>query len=63
MNIVREIYDFITGGSIASPVGLAVAALAAYLCVTRGAGPAAAGLAIVSTLALTLIASVLEGAR
>ena len=31
MKVLREIYDFITGGSIASPVLLACAIAAAYL--------------------------------
>jgi len=31
MKVLREIYDFITGGSIATPIGLAVAVLAVIL--------------------------------
>ncbi|MDQ2866203.1 MAG: hypothetical protein M3R51_08245 [Candidatus Eremiobacteraeota bacterium] len=31
MNALREIYDFITGGSIAAPVGLACAITAAFV--------------------------------
>ncbi len=31
MNALREIYDFITGGSIVSPIGLACAIAAAML--------------------------------
>ena len=29
MKVLREVYDFITGGSIAAPIGLIVAILAA----------------------------------
>jgi len=31
VKVLREIYDFITGGSIAAPIGLAVAILAVIL--------------------------------
>jgi hypothetical protein len=31
VKVVREIYDFITGGSIAAPIGLAVSILAVIL--------------------------------
>jgi len=31
MKVVREIYDFIAGGSIAAPVGLAIAILTTIL--------------------------------
>ena len=63
MKILREIYDFITGGSVASPVGLVAAALSAYACMHFGVGPQATGFVFLAILGLTLAASVAEGAR
>ncbi|MEO9170450.1 MAG: hypothetical protein ABI282_05185 [Candidatus Baltobacteraceae bacterium] len=54
MRVLREIYDFITGGSIAAPVGLACAVIAA---VALHAWRAEVFSAIV---VLTFIASTLE---
>jgi hypothetical protein len=51
---LRRIYDFITGGSVAAPVGLACAIIAA------SALQAARGVAFVALIAIAFAASTLE---
>lgn len=54
MKILREIYDFVTGGSIAAPIGVACAIAAAlFLPVWRAP-------AFVTLVALAFVASVFE---
>ncbi len=50
MNALRAVYDFVTGGSIVAPAGLALA----LLCARFGA------IWLVAILSLTLIASTFE---
>ena len=54
MNVLREIYDFVTGGSIAAPIALACAIIAAALL------RAYRGEALVGILFLGFVASTLE---
>ena len=54
MNALREIYDFITGGSVAAPIGLACAIAAATLV------PDYRGETLSAILVLTFIASAYE---
>lgn len=54
MRVVNEIYDFITGGSIAAPVGVALAILAAFFL------PAYRTETFLSLAALTFIAATFE---
>lgn len=56
MNILREIYDFITGGSISAPIGLAVAIVAA---IVLGHG-AAASYVFFALILMTLLAATNE---
>ena len=50
MNFLKSVYDFITGGSIVAPIGLAVA----LVCARFGAVP------LVSVVAVTLVVSTFE---
>lgn len=54
MRALREVYDFITGGSLAAPIGLACAIVAALLI------PGAREAVFVAVIAATLVASALE---
>lgn len=54
MRVVTEVYDFITGGSLVTPVGVACAIAAAFLL------PGHRAEAFVSIVALTFIASTFE---
>ncbi len=54
MRVVTEIYDFITGGSFVTPIGLACAIACAFLL------PAFRTEAFVGIIALTLIAASFE---
>jgi hypothetical protein len=58
MKIVREIYDFVAGGSIVAPLGLAVALGTAFLTPNVDA-PLRAGI-FLTLLAITFIASAFE---
>lgn len=60
MNALREIYDFITGGSIAAPVGMAVAC--ATLLVPALA-PGTRAIVFVGVLVLTLVLASYERVR
>ncbi len=62
MKVLREIYDFVTGGSIVAPVGLVLGVAAAAVCAARGLG-VASGVALLATLAVTLAGSALERPR
>jgi hypothetical protein len=61
VKIARELYDFVTGGSIVAPIGVVLA----FLVVHFGSGLAPAALAAVffGTLLIAFLASVLERAR
>jgi hypothetical protein len=54
VRVLREIYDFVTGGSIVAPVGLACAVIAAMLV------PQAREAVFLSVLAATFVASTFE---
>jgi hypothetical protein len=54
MRVVTEIYDFITGGSVVTPIGVACAIAAAFLLPTYRAE------SFVGIVALTFIASTFE---
>ncbi|MBV8637631.1 MAG: hypothetical protein JO322_06055 [Candidatus Eremiobacteraeota bacterium] len=54
MRVVNEIYDFITGGSVVTPVGVACAIAAAFLM------PAFRAETFVGIVALTFVASTFE---
>lgn len=54
MRVVHEIYDFITGGSIVTPVGVACAIAAAFLL------PAMRPELFVAIVALTFVAATFE---
>lgn len=54
MRVLREIYDFITGGSIASPIGVACAIVAGSVL------HAFRGEAVSAILVITFIASAYE---
>jgi hypothetical protein len=54
MRVVNEIYDFITGGSVVTPIGVACAIAAAFLM------PAARAETFVGIVALTFVASTFE---
>ena len=54
MRVVTEVYDFITGGSLVTPVGVACAIAAAFLL------PAFRAEAFVAIVALTFVASTFE---
>jgi len=56
MNIAREIYDFITGGSIAAPVGLVCAIVLALLLPDESWRP----VVFAAVIGLTLVASTFE---
>lgn len=56
MKILREIYDFITGGSIAAPIGLAVAIVAAIVL----GHDAAASYVFFALILMTLLAATHE---
>jgi len=56
MKIVREVYDFITGGSIAAPIGLICAIVLALLLPEESWRP----FAFAAALGLTLVASTFE---
>ena len=58
MKIVHEIYDFVAGGSIAAPVGLAIAILAAIL--TPHLDPTVRAGTFVAIVVLTLAAATRE---
>ena len=62
MKLLREIYDFITGGSIVAPAGLAVAIVLARI-LAGHISPSQLGGAFLGTLLLTFFASTLERAR
>ncbi|HTU82896.1 MAG TPA: hypothetical protein VMF61_12240 [Candidatus Acidoferrales bacterium] len=62
MRLLREVYEFVTGGSIAAPAGLVIAAAGAGLLAARGETVLAAG-TLLGTLVLTLAAATLERAR
>lgn len=49
MKVLREVYDFVTGGSIAAPVGLIVAVLA-----SRYGAAAFLGVVLLAFVASTL---------
>jgi hypothetical protein len=56
VKIVREIYDFVTGGSIAAPIGLTTAIIVALL-----VQPTSLRVPVfVATIGLTFVASVFE---
>jgi type IV secretory pathway VirB2 component (pilin) len=55
MKVLREIYDFITGGSIAAPAGLAVAIVGVIL--MGGRASSAAPYVFVAIVVLTLAAA------
>ncbi|MEO6835355.1 MAG: hypothetical protein ABI231_05540 [Candidatus Tumulicola sp.] len=61
MKILGEIYDFVAGGSIAAPVGAALALLVAHF--GSGLAPAVLAAAFFGILLLTFFASTLERAR
>lgn len=54
MRVVNEIYDFITGGSVITPIGVACAIAAAFLM------PAFRAETFVGIVAMTFIASTFE---
>jgi hypothetical protein len=54
MRVVTEVYDFITGGSIVTPIGVACAIAAAFLL------PAYRAESFVAIVALTFVASTFE---
>lgn len=54
MRVVNEIYDFITGGSVVTPVGVACAIAAAFLL------PAFRAETFVGIIAVTFVASTFE---
>lgn len=54
MRVVNEIYDFITGGSVVTPIGVACAIAAAFLM------PVARTETFVGIVALTLVAATFE---
>ena len=54
MRVVNEIYDFVTGGSVVTPIGLAFAIAAAFLM------PVGRAETFVGIVALTFIASTFE---
>ena len=57
MKLLREIYDFITGGSRLTPLGLALALLAAFTL------PVFRAEAFVAIVVATLVASTFEAVR
>lgn len=61
IGVLREVYDFITGGSIAAPVGLIVAC--AFVVFTPGLGAFAHVCVFVAVLLLTLFAAANERVR
>jgi hypothetical protein len=61
MKRLRAAYEFVTGGSIAAPIGVAAAFAVAYL--TGGLPPAARAAAFAATALLAFFASTLESAR
>ena len=63
MNALRGIYEFVTGGSIVAPIGLAAAMVLTYACLTRGVSGPVAGAALIASLALVFVGSALERAR
>jgi hypothetical protein len=58
---LAAIFDFVTGGSVAAPLGTLAAVLVAHF--GRGLAPAALATAFFGTLLLTFLASTLERAR
>lgn len=54
MRVVNEMYNFITGGSVVTPVGVACAIAAAFLL------PASRAELFVAIIALTFVASTFE---
>lgn len=58
MKIVREIHDFIAGGSIVAPVGVALSIAASYL--IPSAAPTARAATFFLILAGTFVASAYE---
>ena len=61
MKILNEIYDFVAGGSVVAPIGLAVALLIAHF--GAGLAPAVLASTFFGCLLLTFFASTLERAR
>jgi hypothetical protein len=62
MKALRRVYEFVTGGSVVTPIGLIAAMLVTYFCVTHDAGRGA-GVAFLVVLALTFLGSAFEIAR
>ena len=61
MKVAAKIYDFIAGGSVAAPIGLAAALAVAYF--GAALAPGTRALSFFATLLLTFFASTLERAR
>lgn len=61
MNALREVYDFITGGSLVSPIGLALGI--AVVLATNGLPPPVRALLFATILGATLVAASFERVR
>jgi len=61
MNVIREIYDFITGGSVVAPVGLACAIIFALSSASMHMNDRAAWFIVI--VVLTLLGATLEKVR